>query len=152
MIGRKLYFDILTGEVILHIDEKIGQFVVETTKEQDFAMYDILAARNPEQVDFVQLEFGENRGDFEKASGFRIDLETNEVLFEFPEYVRPHTQIIESLQSEVLTLTERNQFLETQNTELMLGLAEMAEAQETENTQTQLALAELAELSAGGGV
>ncbi|XKO54133.1 hypothetical protein ACI2WT_15205 [Lysinibacillus fusiformis] len=42
MIGPKLYFDRTTGEVILTIPEQNNASAVETTKEQDFIMFDVL--------------------------------------------------------------------------------------------------------------
>jgi len=48
MIGRKIYYELATGDVILEISEKHGINATNTTKEQDFQMYDVLAARNPD--------------------------------------------------------------------------------------------------------
>ncbi|MDX8361637.1 hypothetical protein [Cytobacillus sp. IB215316] len=55
-----------------------------------------------------------------------------------------------TLQDEIVTLKLKNEELESQNTNLMLGIAETAEANEQENTNTQLAVAELAEVVMGG--
>ena len=39
MIGRKIYYELATGDVILTVPEKHGQNAINTTKEQDFQMY-----------------------------------------------------------------------------------------------------------------
>ncbi|MEK5640539.1 MULTISPECIES: hypothetical protein [Paenibacillus] len=56
-IGRKIYFDKETGNVLLDTQEHVG-FVVETTEEQDYESYLALKGRNPETVGVIKLEYG----------------------------------------------------------------------------------------------
>ncbi len=58
-IGRKIYYEGLTGNVILETGERMGD-VSETTAEQDFALYKALQVYVPEQVSVVQLEYGQD--------------------------------------------------------------------------------------------
>ena len=51
MKGFKIYYEIQTGNVILTIPENPNANAVSTAKEQDFAMYSVLQARNPETID-----------------------------------------------------------------------------------------------------
>lgn len=51
MKGFKIYYEIQTGNVILTIPENSNANAVSTAKEQDFAMYSVLQARNPETID-----------------------------------------------------------------------------------------------------
>lgn len=135
-IGRKLYYELLTGDVILITPEKISG--INTTKEQDFAMYDVLSARNPEQVGVIQLEYGQYRRDFELCgNNVRVDLETGELRFSYPVFESPLSVKLEQLEQE--------------NTDIKLALAELAQTQEMDKTDIQLALAELADIIVGGG-
>ncbi|WP_068616462.1 hypothetical protein [Paenibacillus tuaregi] len=81
-IGRKIYFDNRTGEVLQDTGEREGD-VIETTKEQDFAVYKSLNERISETVGMLQLEYGEYARDF--AEGFleRIDPVTKELKFRY---------------------------------------------------------------------
>lgn len=100
MIGFKIYYEKGTGNEILTIPEQHHQNTVPATKEQDFAMYPVLQARNPEQVDFVQLYYGQHRGDFEKSTSWKVDLETREVLFQHPNFEPNHSNQIAQLKAE----------------------------------------------------
>jgi hypothetical protein len=57
-IGRKIYFEKFTGNVILEIGECQGD-VIATTIEQDFYIYIALQKYAPEQVGVIQLEYGQ---------------------------------------------------------------------------------------------
>lgn len=123
-IGSKLYYEKSTGMPILLTHEQNSQFARETTREQDFMIYSELMGRNPETVEMLQLEYGQHRGDFEKASFFKVDLETKEVLFEFPEFARTHEVIINDLKAE-------NEGLKAKVTDLEAKNARLAEQLET---------------------
>ena len=106
MIGRKIYYELATGDVVLITPEKHHQGAINTTKAQDFQMYDVLQARNPEQVGVIQLGYGELRGDFEKANAVKMDLETGKLLFNFPHFEPSHSQAINVLNQK---LAEKDQ-------------------------------------------
>lgn len=57
-IGRKIYYDLVTGNVILDIGEREGS-VVETTLDQDFSSYASLTERVKDTVGVIQLTWGE---------------------------------------------------------------------------------------------
>lgn len=46
-IGRRIYFDKLTGNVLVNTGERSGN-VIETTVEYDLQVYKALSERNPE--------------------------------------------------------------------------------------------------------
>lgn len=145
MIGPKLYFDRTTGEVILTIPEQNNASAVATTKEQDFIMFDVLSARNPEAVDFIQLSYGQYRNDFEIANSWKVDLNTGQVLFEYPKFETP-------ISDQLLLLQQENEELKVENKELKLALAELAEAQQQDKIENQLAIAEVVETLQTQGV
>jgi hypothetical protein len=141
LIGKKIYYELLTGDVILITPEKVGG--INTTKEQDFAMYDVLAVRNPEQVGVIQLEYGQYRRDFELCgNNVRVDLETGELLFSYPVFEQPLSVKLEQLEAE-------NSVIKQENIDIKLALAELAQTQEMDKIEIQLALAELGGLVGG---
>jgi hypothetical protein len=71
-IGRKIYYEKATGNVILETGERMGD-VVETTTEQDFAMYTALQQYVPGQVGVVRLEYGQ---DSEKFGMYHYSVDT----------------------------------------------------------------------------
>ena len=121
MIGRKIYYELATGDVILTVPEKHGQNAINTTKEQDFQMYDVLTARSPETVGVIQLDYGQYQAEFQSARSVKVDLETNELLFEYPEYVPPITEQVNQLKI-------KNSTLEAENTNLKNRLQEAEQA------------------------
>lgn len=127
-IGRKVYYELATGDVVLTTLEKPNINAVNTTKEQDFEIYDVLQARNPDTVGVIQLEFGQYQSEFQTAKSYKVNLETNELVFEYPVYNPPLTEQIERLKSENLSLKEENQELKEQQKELQTSLLETQNA------------------------
>jgi len=125
MIGKKIYYETLTGDVILVVPEKHHPDAVNTTKEQDFQMYNVLQARNPELVDVIQLEYGEMQGDFEKANSVKVDLETGELLFDFPVLEKSHSTAINELKQDNESLMQDNEDLKQSIAELTTIIALM---------------------------
>jgi len=147
-IGRKIYYEIATGNVIVDTGERSGS-VVETTREQDFELYRDLATRVPETVGMIQLEYRQYAEDFAQCNGYRIDPETEEVLFSYPDPDGPEQPIVYRK-----PLTEQVTALETEVTNAMLAIAEVYEEKEqqlaqkeTEVTNAMLAIAELYEMN-----
>jgi len=115
-IGRRIYYDKQTGNVILDTGERQGA-VVPTTIEQDFATYAALAQRVPETVGVLELEFGQYAQDFAACNGYRVDLsgETPTLVFSYPDpadpeappvYQKPLSEQIAELREENLTIME----------------------------------------------
>ena len=73
-IGRKIYFDKQTGNIIVDTGEREG-FVVESTIKQDFKTYTALAERVPETVSVIQLEYGQYYQDFVECISVRVNIE-----------------------------------------------------------------------------
>lgn len=127
MIGRKLYYELATGDVILITPEKHSEFAINTTKEQDFQMYDVLAARNPDTVGVIQLEYGQYSAEFQSARSVHVNPETQELQFEYPEYHPPLTVQVETLKAENQALRAESEQLKQEDLEIKLALAELAE-------------------------
>lgn len=126
-VGRKLYYELATGDVILIVPEKHGQNAINTTKEQDFQMYDVLTVRNPDAIGLIQLEYGQYSAEFQSARSVHVNLETQELQFEYPEYHPPLTVQVETLKGENQTLRAESEQLKQEDLEIKLALAELAE-------------------------
>lgn len=130
-IGRRIYYELETGNVIVDTGERSGS-VVETTREQDFASFRALSERNPETVGMIQLEYGKYAEDFAQCNGYRIDPVTQQVLFSYPDptepeqpivYRMPLTEAVERLEDESAMLS-----LELVDTQIRLDQAETEQA------------------------
>jgi len=125
-VGRKLYYELATGDVVLIIPEKHGINAVNTTKEQDFLMYDVLAARNPDSIGVIQLNYGQYRAEFQSARSVKVDIETEEIMFEYPNYEPPLTVQVEQLQQRNIQLEQENMQLKERLEELELAILELS--------------------------
>ncbi|AZS15376.1 hypothetical protein [Paenibacillus lutimineralis] len=82
-VGRKIYWDKATGNVLVDTGERSGS-VRETTQEEDFAAYQALAERVPDTVGCLQLEYGQYTRDFAECNSYRVNLDTLELEFSYP--------------------------------------------------------------------
>ena len=83
-IGRKIYYDKLTGNVLLDTGERVG-FILPTTIDQDFESYEVLKERVRDTVGVIQLEYGQYAQDFAQCNGYRVNHETLELEFSYPD-------------------------------------------------------------------
>jgi hypothetical protein len=90
-IGRRIYFDVSTGNLIVDIGEREGS-VIPTTVEQDIAVYKALSERNRETFDYIELDFGEYAQDFAECNGYRVNPETGLLEFSYPDPNEPEPQ------------------------------------------------------------
>lgn len=125
MIGKKIYYELVTGDVVLTTLEKSNTNAINTTKEQDFEIYDVLQARDINSVGVIQLEFGQYQGEFQSAKSYKVNLDTNELVFEYPEYHPPLTEQVRQLRNENLTLKEENNLLKEQQIVMQTALDEL---------------------------
>ena len=120
-VGRKIYYELQTGDVVLVVPEKFSG--IQTTKEQDFAMYETLSIRNPETVGVIQLEYGQYSSDFQTCSAVRVDLETGNLLFNCPIFEQPLSVAVNALRTENTELRAQNQTLNQQVADLEMAIA-----------------------------
>lgn len=113
-IGRKLYFDKITGSIIVDTGERQGH-VRETTIEEDFSIYKALHERVPETIGVSQLEYGQYTQDFMECNGYRVNPETLQIEFSYldpnlppeeqePEYRKPLSEEVKELREETMGL------------------------------------------------
>lgn len=143
MIGFKIYYEKSTGNVILTIPEKHNANAKQTTKEQDFLMFDVLSIRNPKEVEVLQLGYGEHRNDFQIANSWSVNMNTGKLEFQFPQFNLPSSGQISQLQ-------EENKNLQFVLGNMLIGNAlDKEKITEVENTIGALLL-EIALLKDGG--
>ena len=124
MVGRKLYYELASGDVVLIVPEKHNENAINTTKEQDFQIYDVLQARNPEKIGVIQLEYGQYRGDFELAKSVKVDVGTGELLFNYPVFEPPIATTVVNLRTANAQFVQEISTLKIQNDELTLMLGD----------------------------
>jgi hypothetical protein len=87
-IGRKIYYDITTGNVIIDTGEMQGA-VIATTIEDDIESFISLSERNRETFDVLELEYGQYVQDFAECNGYRVIPETKELEFSYHDQNEP---------------------------------------------------------------
>lgn len=117
-IGRKLYYEKITGNVLVDTGERAGD-VRETTETEDFAIYSELIGRNPQAVGCIRIAYGHDRDKFGKYS-FHIDPATEKIVWD----LTPPQQEEEQRKQ---TLEEKLSQLESENLDLMLALTQVYE-------------------------
>lgn len=83
-IGRRIYYDVKTGNVIVDLGERQG-FIIETTVEQDIESIKILSELNRNSFDYIQLDVGQYVQDFAECNGYRVNPETKKLEFSYPD-------------------------------------------------------------------
>lgn len=89
-IGRRVYYDKQSGSVLLDTGERSGD-VIPTTPEQDIEVYHALIERIRDTFDFIELDYGQYREDFLRATSYRVDLTTKQLIFQYNDEV-PSTE------------------------------------------------------------
>jgi hypothetical protein len=74
-IGRKIYYEKATGNVIFDKGEMQGD-VIDTTIDQDFESFTVLSKRTKDSVGLIQLTYGENKENIGKYP-YHIDVTQN---------------------------------------------------------------------------
>lgn len=118
LIGRKIYFDKATGNVLVDTGERAGA-VIETTLEKDFESYQALKGRVQETVGCIRVPYGQDRDNFAKYR-FHVDPTTEKIIWDLtpPQREEEHHK---------QTLEEKIAKLQTENVDLMLALTQVYE-------------------------
>jgi len=88
MFGRRFYYDKLTGQVIIDTGQAWG--VTEPPSvEDDITRYLGLQNRARESWDYLDIEYGAYSEDFLSCSSFKIDPDSKEILFSYPDPSEP---------------------------------------------------------------
>lgn len=128
-IGRRIYFELATGNVLVDTGERQGS-VRPTTVEQDIATYSALSERNRDTFDCIELAYGQYAQDFAECNGYRVNTETKTLEFSYPDpnetepsepvYQEPLSEQVNALKQENNLLNLKVDALASHN-ELMEG-------------------------------
>lgn len=119
LIGRRIYYDNITGNPIVDVGESRG-FSMPTSVEQDIVTYKKLTDRNRETFDYIELEYGQYAQDFAESNGYRVNPETKDLEFSYPDSNEPEAPPVyqDPLSEQVEELKQKNILLEAQNNAL----------------------------------
>lgn len=111
-IGTKLYYCLLTGNVIKIIGDMQG-YVKETTFNEDYEIYSELKEREKSSIGLLQFEYGEYPKLSQNSTGVMVDLETKELIFSYEELPTPPQEPteIEIIQEKISILEAENKTL-----------------------------------------
>ena len=77
-ICAKVYYLIATGEILTITSEMQGT-VEPTTKEQDMEVYPQLKDKNPDEIDFIELEYGTLATTFTNVKSYSVDVQNKKL-------------------------------------------------------------------------
>ena len=115
-IGSKIYYCLLTGNVIKIIGDMQG-YVKETTLDEDIEIYSELKERDKDSIGLLQFNYGEYYKLSKGSTGVIVDLETKELIFSYEELP---AEPIEP--TEIERIQEKISILEAENESLKEGL------------------------------
>ena len=119
-IGTKIYYCLLTGNVIKVIGDMMG-YVKFTSFDEDIEIYTELKERDINTIELLTFNYGEYPKLSQNASGVMVDLETKELIFsyeELPQILQEPTEF-ELMQEEIKSLKEEINILKTSINEVM---------------------------------
>ena len=111
-IGTKIYYCLLTGNVIKIIGDMMG-YVKETSFDEDIEIYTELKERDRESIGLLQFEYGEYPKLSKDSTGVMVNLETKELIFsydELPQEPQEPTEL-EIIQEKISILEAENKIL-----------------------------------------
>ena len=126
-IGTKIYYCLLTGNVIKIIGDVMG-YVKETSFDEDIEIYTELKERGKDSIGLLQFEYGEYPKLSKNSTGVMVDLETKELIFSYEELPTPPQEPteIEVIQEKISILEAENEKLkveqEQQNEEILVNM------------------------------
>ena len=111
-IGTKIYYCLLTGNVIKIIGDMQG-YVKESTFNEDIEIYAELKERDKDSIGLLQFKYGEYPKLSKNSTGVMVDLETKELIFsyeELPQIPQEPTEL-EIIQEKISILEAENKIL-----------------------------------------
>jgi hypothetical protein len=116
LVPLRIYFDKTTGTPIQVTGNFRDDWLTEVpTIEQDIANYKALSERNRDTFDVIELPFGAYAEDFAMCNGYRVNPETKQLEFSYPDpskpepqepvYQKPFTEQLKETQQAVAELT-----------------------------------------------
>lgn len=110
-LGRRFFWVKSTGNIVAQRNEMSAG--IESTKEEDFAVYVELKPYEPDAIEMTTFKTGQYKEEFEKASDWRFNPETGTIEFLYPDPDNPEQPPVYQP-----PLTEQVKELKAKNAEL----------------------------------
>lgn len=110
-IGRRIYYDVASGEVIVDTGERSGPLVNKKTIEYDIQVYRSLSERQRNSFDYIELIYGQYAEDFATCSGYKVNVTTKKLEFAYPNPNQPEQPSRKPLTEEVDELKSNHENL-----------------------------------------
>lgn len=120
-VGGRIYYDNSSGLVIFRIPDQSYDFdVIPQSVERDIESFKVLSERNRDTFDVIELEYGQYAQDFAESNGYRVNLETRQLEFSYPDPNQPEVEQPHQapLSEQVQQLQQENTILKAQNNAL----------------------------------
>lgn len=85
---RRIYYDTLTGGVIV-TTVGVGKHSGVRSVDEDVQTFRPLSERNRDSFDVLELEYRQYAQDFAECNGYRVNPETKELEFSYPDPNEP---------------------------------------------------------------
>lgn len=124
-LGRRFYWVKLTGNIVAQRGEMAAG--IESTKEEDFAVYVELKPYDPEAIEMTTFEPGQYAEDFAKAESWLFDPDTGQIRFIFPDPDNPEvpTSPQPPLTEQVTALKNENESLKSRVSDVEMTITEI---------------------------
>ena len=122
-IGSKIYYCLLTGNVIKIIGDMQG-YIKETTFNEDIEIYKELKERNVSTIGLLAFEYGEYAKLAKGSTSVIVDLKTKELIFSYeklPQEPQGPTEI-ELIQKKISDLEAENKKLKEELEDIKASL------------------------------
>ncbi|QOT13744.1 hypothetical protein JNUCC32_31145 (plasmid) [Paenibacillus sp. JNUCC32] len=86
-LGRRFFWVKSTGNIVAQRNEMSAG--IESTKEEDFAVYVELKPYEPDAIEMTTFEPGQYAEEFATASSWRFNPDTGEIEFAYPDPTNP---------------------------------------------------------------
>lgn len=116
-IGTKIYYCLLTGNVIKVIGDMMG-YVKSTSFDEDIEIYTELKERDINTIGLLQFNYGEYPKLSKDSTGVMVNLETKELIFSYEELPTPPQE-----PTEIEVIQDRISILEAENETLKQELS-----------------------------
>lgn len=113
-VGKMIFYDNVTGNKIVDTGEW-SNINIKKTVDQQIATYKELSERNRDTFDVLELPYGAYSQDFRECNGYRVNMETGELEFSYPDpnepdveqpYQAPLSEQVKTLEATILEMTE----------------------------------------------
>lgn len=123
-ISSKVYYEITTGQVLLVTSELCGN-VRATDKIEDMTIHEELKDKSIDEVNYIELPYGELDAIFKNAKSYNVNLENNQLEVQY--YTQEEINLQQQEQSVVSDRTAIiNQYLQlNQNDEILSKIEDL---------------------------